>query len=122
MPTENPRVFDPSDTPEMIAKCLSCTKVECNDCLRFTFKDDPRGRGARVQHIIDADALIDLYNKGLSVEPMGRRLGFRAAMLRGRLSRLGLPFKIGEERPVLTLDFFRSLPGDKKFNYTWRDI
>ena len=57
------------DAPELIERCLHCTKPECDNCLE-------RSAGADARRAFDRwEELIELYNAGVIYRDIGARLG-----------------------------------------------
>ena len=60
------------DAPELIERCLHCTKPECTNCLGGL----PQGREKKARSRFTRwDELKDLYGQGLSYQSIGARLG-----------------------------------------------
>lgn len=109
-----PRVDGGTDTPEEIARCLSCTRPRCVNCLstlpgRKRKPGEKHYRGGPNPMVLDGDKFLALYNERKSASTMGAALGVSRDLVQRRLEVLGINGPVYDRRPV-SMEEFRSLP------------
>lgn len=99
-------------SPEEIAKCLSCEKVRCDNCLSREY------RTSHERIFLDGMQLVRVYNKGYSLQRMARELGLHNATLYRRLNTYGL--QVQTPRPAISKATLKALPLEQRRFILWK--
>ena len=95
------------DPQEWIDECLNCPLEECVDCRyqasAYHYVDSIRG-------CLPDDKFMRMYNTGEKPRTMGIAFSVPTAFIMAVLNQLKLPWRVGEERPVLSRRMLYQLP------------